>query len=451
MFTRLRLQGFKSWADTGDVSLAPITGLFGANSSGKTSIFQFLLLMKQTAESADRQLVLDFGDDQSLVSLGSFREIVFNHGPDAVLEGEVEWEMSPPLKIANPRNPRSTLYSPKRMTFSTEITTGGNGALFARRFAYRFDGHEFGMQRKRQSQYELLEDPGGYHFDRTVGRPKALTAPSKCYGFPDQVRSSYQNAGFLADLQVAFESFMQSIYYLGPLRVYPERQYLWSGAQPGDVGRHGEQAVNALLASQGRGRYISPGPRRRKRTLEEAVAVWLRGLDLIHDFKVERIADDSNLYRVMVRKSPRSPFVLITDVGFGVSQILPILVLCYYVPEGSIVILEQPEIHLHPAVQAGLADVLIDAVRSRGIQVVFESHSEHLLQRLQRRIAEEALVSADAALYFCDAGSGKSRVTKLELDLFGTIANWPEGFFGDPLGEVAHATLAAMRRKQAGE
>jgi len=70
---------------------------------------------------------------------------------------------------------------------------------------------------------------------------------------------------------------------------------------------------------------------------------------------------------------------------------------------------------------------------------------------LQRRIAEEALVSADAALYFCDAGSGKSRVTKLELDLFGTIANWPEGFFGDPLGEVAHATLAAMRRKQAGE
>jgi len=305
MFTRLRLQGFKSWADTGDVSLAPITGLFGANSSGKTSIFQFLLLMKQTAESADRQLVLDFGDDQSLVSLGSFREIVFNHGPDAVLEGEVEWEMSPPLKIANPRNPRSTLYSPKRMTFSTEITTGGNGALFARRFAYRFDGHEFGMQRKRQSQYELLEDPGGYHFDRTVGRPKALTAPSKCYGFPDQVRSSYQNAGFLADLQVAFESFMQSIYYLGPLRVYPERQYLWSGAQPGDVGRHGEQAVNALLASQGRGRYISPGPRRRKRTLEEAVAVWLRGLDLIHDFKVERIADDSNLYRVMVRKSPR--------------------------------------------------------------------------------------------------------------------------------------------------
>ncbi len=451
MLTRLRLQGFKSWEDTGGVTLAPITGLFGANSSGKTSIFQFLLLMKQTAESADRQLILDFGDDQSLVSLGSFREAVFDHESEAALQGEIEWEMSPALKIADPRNPRSTLFSPKRMSFSNEITTGGNGSLFARRFAYRFDGHEFGMQRKRDSQYELLEDPGGYHFDRTVGRPRALTAPSKCYGFPDQVRSSYQNAGFLADLQVAFESFMQSIYYLGPLRGYPKRQYLWSGAQPGDVGRRGEQAVNALLASQGRGRYISPGPRRRKRTLEETVAVWLRDLDLIHDFKVERIADDSNLYRVMVRKSPRSPFVLITDVGFGVSQILPILVLCYYVPEGSIVILEQPEIHLHPAVQAGLADVLIDAVRSRRIQVVFESHSEHLLQRLQRRIAEEHLASSDAALYFCDAGAGKSRLTRLELDLFGTIANWPEGFFGDPLGEVAQATLAAMRRKQADE
>lgn len=453
MLTRLRLQGFKSWADTGDMALAPITGLFGVNSSGKTSILQSLLLMKQTAESPDRKLVLDFGDPDSIVSLGSFRDVVFGHEAGAMLRLAFEWRIAAGLKIADPANPRSTLFSPSTLGFETAIGAGRNGSLATSRFAYGFDGHAFGMQRKDggDGHYELLEDPAGYRFDRTVGRAKALTSPTKCYGFPDQVKSSYQNAGFLADLQVALEDFLQGVYYLGPLRGYPERQYLWSGVQPGGVGPRGEQAVNALLASQAKGRYISPGPRRRKRTLEEVVAQWLRQLDLIHDFRVERIAPDSNLYRVLVRKSPRAPFVLITDVGFGVSQILPILVLCYYVPQGSVVVLEQPEIHLHPAVQAGLADVVIDAVKTRDLQVVFESHSEHLLQRLQRRIAEEEIASSDAALFFCGVDGGRSVLTRLELDLFGSIANWPPGFFGDPLGEAAHAALAAKRRQQASD
>ena len=450
MLEMLRLRGFKSWADTGRMELRPITGLFGANSSGKTSILQFLLLMKQTAESPDRQLVLDFGDEQSPVSLGSFRDIVFDHSPEGELRGQLEWRLTKPLRITDPKSPKSILYSVESMGFETVISSNGNGSLAVQRFAYHFDGHALGMRRKddRSPEYELLEDPGGYHFERTVGRPKALTSPSKCYGFPDQVRASYQNAGFLADLQVAFEGFLQGIHYLGPLRGYPERQYLWSGAQPGDVGRRGEQAVNALLASQARGKYISPGPRRPKRSLEEVVAIWLRDLGLISDFRVERIADDSNLYRASVRKTPRSPYVLLTDVGFGVSQVLPILVLCYYVPEGSIVILEQPEIHLHPAVQAGLADVFIDAAKTRGIQVVFESHSEHLLQRLQLRIAEERLPSADAALYFCDFRGDRSHLKRLEVDLFGNITNWPQDFFGDPLGDAAAAAEAAFRRSR---
>ena len=137
--------------------------------------------------------------------------------------------------------------------------------------------------------------------------------------------------------------------------------------------------------------YLSPGRRRKRQTLEERIAHWLKELGLIHDFSVEAIAEDSSIYQVRVQKSPSSAKVLITDVGFGVSQILPVLVLCYYVPEGSIVLLEQPEIHLHPSVQSGLADVFIDAVKNRNIQIILESHSEHLLRRFQRRIAEESL------------------------------------------------------------
>ena len=92
-----------------------------------------------------------------------------------------------------------------------------------------------------------------------------------------------------------------------------------------------------------------------------------------------------------IQRTAESASVFLTNVGFGVSQMLPVLVLLLYMPEGSTVVLEQPEIHLHLAVQAGLADVFVDAIKRRNLQIMLESHSEHPLQRLQRRMTEFTL------------------------------------------------------------
>ena len=178
------------------------------------------------------------------------------------------------------------------------------------------------------------------------------------------------------------------------------------------------------------------------------VAYWLKELGLIHSFSLKPIAENRKDYEVRVQRSPRSADVLITDVGFGVSQVLPVLVLCYYAPEGSTLIFEQPEIHLHPAVQSGLADVFIDAINTRGIQIILESHSEHLLRRLQRRVAEEQLTPEQAALYFTTMGEdGASNLERLELDLFGNIRNWPQDFFGNDMGDLMEMARAEMRRR----
>jgi predicted ATPase len=121
------------------------------------------------------------------------------------------------------------------------------------------------------------------------------------------------------------------------------------------------------------------------------------------------------------------------------------------VPEGSTVILEQPEIHLHPLAQAGLADVIIQAATHRNVQVILESHSEHLLLRLQRRIAEGAISDDTVKLYFCDAQKGSSTLTPLDVDLYGSIHNWPDKFMGDAFTETAEAELARLRRMKAAE
>jgi len=121
------------------------------------------------------------------------------------------------------------------------------------------------------------------------------------------------------------------------------------------------------------------------------------------------------------------------------------------------VIFEQPEIHLHPRVQADLADLFVDAIRARegsadrGCQFIIESHSEHFLRRLQRRIAEDELSNEDAALYFVHTEGAQARIEQLDVDPFGNIQNWPENFFGDEMEDLVARSEAQARRMESGE
>ena len=155
----------------------------------------------------------------------------------------------------------------------------------------------------------------------------------------------------------------------------------------------------------------------------------------------------------MVRAGNAKEGVNLPDVGFGVSQVLPVVVQCFYANPHTTVILEQPEIHLHPRVQTALADLFIEAVQSRedgadrSIQLIIESHSEHFLRRLQRRVAEQALKPDDVALYFCTTGDQGATLSPLDVDLYGEIHNWPPDFFGDEMGELAARMAAAAQRE----
>lgn len=285
------------------------------------------------------------------------------------------------------------------------------------------------------------------------GRKWPVEPPEKFYRFSDVTLARYQNADSLSEFALETERLLAGLTYLGPLRDHPRRTYSWAGDIVPDVGARGEFAIAALLAATQEKRMLNRGFRMKRQRFDQFIAGWLRDLGVIESFSVKPVGSGRKEYEVLVRASAGSTEVKLTDVGFGVSQVLPALVQAFYAPPDSTVWMEQPEIHLHPQVQAELADAFISAVQAyengqpRNVQLIVESHSEHFLMRLQRRIAEERIRPDDVAVYFARRGRTTLDLEALRLDRYGDIENWPDNFFGDEMAEIAARAQAAMHRR----
>ncbi len=395
MITGLRAQNFKSWKDTGELRIAPLTGLFGANSSGKTGILQALLVIKQSAEAPDPGRALYLGDERTPFDLGTFSDVIHGHNADLELSVRLCWQV--------------------RAAGSVEVGCNEvDGDLHLSRFICKLG----------DKTLRVREESGGF------------SCTSDDVNWFDTESPWGLHTASVHQPDFALQSLLERVSYLGPLRQRPRRApYVWSGSTPWGVGADGGGFAQALLSTLSGRRTV------------EAVAGALRDMKLIDGFRIEVVAPGRRDYEIRLRKTGASAEVLLPDVGFGVSQVLPVLVLCYYADEGSTLVIEQPELHLHPAAQSELADVLIDVVKNRKMQIILESHSEHLLRRLQRRIAEGQFAAADAALYFCEMENGASKCTPLEITDDGFIRNWPKDFFGDEMGELAATTEEAMKHR----
>lgn len=455
MLKRLRIQNFKGWKDTGKIRMAPITLFFGANSSGKSSIGQFLMMLKQTAESQDRKAILYPGGNNSAVQLGSFREMIYQRNLNNQIAFEYEWDA--PYKLKFRDTVSQTNYSADTVSFSAIVKGDNDSDMLA---IEQLDYHlkeknelvlSIGMipSAKKSGQYEVNSQ--NYTLIRNIGRPWYPSPPVRFYGFPDEVVNYYKNSEFVQDLNLAQEKFFKSVCYLGPLRTKTVRLYPWGGITPESVGYSGENTIAALLASKHR--KISLGYRKVAKPFEEIIAASLKSMGLIEDFRVKKIAENRQEYEVNVQTKGSMDWVDLPDVGFGISQVLPVLVQCFYAPPGSIILMEQPEIHLHPNAQSALADVMIDVINSRengadrNIQLVIETHSEHFLRRLQRRIAEDVVSQEKVSAFFANITKTPATLEPLQLDLFGNILNWPENFFGDEMGDITAQAKAAMKKR----
>ncbi len=437
MLTKLRIKNFKCFEDTGEMEIRPLTLLVGPNSSGKSSIMQFLLALRQTVESPDIQVA--FAPNDSWVRLGSYPDFIFRHEWQRKLEVILEFTEHSPAPVRSSRRP-DKLCLKARWRYNkktTQIQLEESELVFN-------DGEFTQLVVRRAREYEAILK--STLEDGKEERHEAL--PIHFYDFAVRVKKERKLTDF--SRQVAHplgritirrivELGLRRLFYLGPLREFPQRSYVISGQAPSDVGVRGERYAEVLW-------FASRTKRQRQRMLE-SINRWVKEFGIAREVKLQRLGK-SNQYQVLFVDAATNLPVNIADVGFGASQLLPIIVQGFYAPPGSVLLVEQPEIHLHPKAQATLGDLLMEVVKVGDRQIIVETHSEHLLARIQRRIAEQKFSREQVAIYYFEPTPEGTKIHRIELDEYGQLAEpIPEGFFEEGLEEALAHMKAVGERK----
>jgi predicted ATPase len=245
------------------------------------------------------------------------------------------------------------------------------------------------------------------------------------------------------------EILFRDLEYLGPLRESPQVLYN-PGPSRIDLGTKGEYTAAVLHAHQNR-KYMVPLPDGsvRNTRLGDALNLWLIELGLADEAK----ATDRGRLGIGLTVSPvgSGKDVDLTSVGVGVSQVLPVLLLCLLARRGSVVLMEQPELHLHPAMQLRLADFLLACAKS-GRQIMIETHSEHLVNRLRLHVAQdETNATGDLVqLLFAEQENGVTSYRTSQINPLGGLSeDWPRGFLdvgSDEAGQLLRQTVLRQRQ-----
>lgn len=252
--------------------------------------------------------------------------------------------------------------------------------------------------------------------------------------------------------------FTSSLKYLGPLRDAPKPLYpLAPAADPYDVGLRGEHTASILELHKSKQIKYIPSTNFKSsiidrkvvtRTLETAVIDWLQYLSVASSVESRDLGKLGHELKVSLPNSNSTHDL--THVGVGVSQILPILVMCLLADTDSTLVFEQPELHLHPKVQTLLGDFFLSMALCNK-QCIVETHSEYFIDRIRFRIAAaspEQELNNQAKVYFVEKPAQDSLFREVVINEYGAIADWPEGFFDQSQQEAENILRAAtMKRK----
>lgn len=545
MLRSMQLESFKAFGQRTIIPFAPITLIFGENSSGKSSILQSLNLLKQTRESRDVEALLLPRTDNGFADLGSFQEMLFDHELERKLHIRLDttWENDlerrrfsgrgvpqangiglevsferkslkdevslHQVQLFDPSNNEclarfdhtemtrelrrmaSMPFRPDRRISASSVRAARcsyvtkNPALWTpaydsmrerrdmlikmmgelRRMAdLQASNEDIPAEAREEMEFERFGRVSNTDLDAAIKfyqsdfgieqfidrfHPHQLASVIALDGFvpirggvlsdvPQPELVAHEIMGrpsrldWILDIgQVAasagrtLEQTLRALFPIGPFRNAPERWYIFTGTCPQDVGYRGHLLPDLLF--------------RRGELVQEANR-WLERLNIGYQLLIRPLGPEANdLFEVRLQDTRRKPSVdvALPDVGFGISQVLPLVVQSLAATE-QIISVEQPEVHIHPRLQADLGDLLIESIKEpRRNQFIIETHSEHLALRLQRRVREKILSPSDISIVYVGRGANGATVQPLRLDEEGDFMDdFPGGFFPERLREL---------------
>lgn len=369
---KISFTAYKRFAGTEELEIKPVTILVGKNSSGKSSITKLFPMLRCSLSDLSLKSALSLSNDGVSLST-SYRNLAHNGYSDG-------------LAI------RVTLSN--GMDIKLEFTIGTKGELIVKLYSLVFEGKSYTLKLKNnQTTYSCAELGNEY-------------SKSDFSGFIHK--------GLFRYLGIE-QSFDLSIDYIGPLRINP--QPLITTVMDTDfVGHDGAGAYSMLC--------LDPD-------LTKKVSAWfLTTLGCSLEVREPQLGS----YQIMVHKLYMDKFDSnLAEEGMGIGQVLPIVTRCLKDVPDSLIVVEQPELHLHPAAHADIARLIARTSKESHQNYVVETHSHNFLLGIQDAIVDDTIPfdASDVVIYFVDEDETGSYLSTITIDKDGYLSDWPEGVFNE--------------------
>lgn len=458
MLKKYTLENFKAFSSAESLDMSNITLIYGQNSSGKSSIIQSIMLLKQTLLGNDPHAGLI--TDGECISLGDHRTLINRHDSqlDIKLSLDFENQLSiekyqdnlkqiPPFgSLENRHISLSYSYYSNDME-NVSFLDGLDFSAINKNAKIPTTSFSLINRKKRsenvhtESKFRMSDDSIQNIFKFIKNKEERLSKLTSkeegelflaCHGdfqlsndISLPIKSINHEGGDKINYQlnrifteVKYE--ISKIKYLGPLRSYPKRFY------------SSRQGKNYLGKSDFSKIFNSHNDE-----LVRKINYWFGKFEIPYIFSVENVGNEvtGNIISIQLTDKRNNTTVTPADVGFGIGQVLPIIIESI-INHDSIICVEQPEIHLHPRLQAHLADLFIESIANNN-QWIIETHSEALILRIQKRIRKGIVKGEMIRVVYVQAGDHGSSIQNLPLDDDGRfLVHWPEGFFEERMNEL---------------
>jgi predicted ATP-dependent endonuclease of OLD family len=446
---KIYLENFKCF-DKININTPKITLLTGANSSGKSSLMYGVLGTIQS-----REFPFQFSSNGKYIRMGDYGEIIHNQNQKFDINIGYDFETNEGLISIHTQwtgNKQSNQPEFKKLYVNSDYYSLSIEKI--RKYDLNLKYHPgidesslFSYSEFITRYFSMVESIASEIRENHIEKSKEFdNFFAKYKSFKDKIHFKFENLEqidsvvkikgnvyldtIITTIKKLFTSFDDKINFISSFRLYPERTYYETSKIDLKVGKFGENYEDQIISWE-----TQKSPK-----FKELITI-MNELGLFAEIKTRRL--HGGRYEILIRNKKNGVWSSISDVGFGINQFLPIIVADIQLGIGSTLFVAQPEIHLHPSIQAKFADYIVDSIVHLKKRYFIETHSEYIINRLRLAIAEGKIEEDDVNTYYLENDGKKANIYELSLLKNGQIKGAPEGFFETYMLDVMNIALSA--------